>query len=268
MTGAANAGTIDPRGVYFHRFTGPSSGAEWIHIWGIEGDNRYRFSDVRGFAPYDGEILSNGQITWDTGGGQSGSGMFTSQNEATQTLVYFGGNYASTLRRAPGTDASFITRIDSRTNGDASIAGGWDLQIKELDPETGEVLSESTMGATASVTDDRLRLTYDDGTYFQGVFEEDDHAGFRVVLPNGGLVPEFRSFAGSETSLTMNLLGDFRMTGEDSFNATFLTQSRTTPGSHTMGVYVITGTRAVPAPGGVGVLGVATVLVARRRRGR
>ena len=184
---AAGGEPIRPQGVYFHSYTGPFSGLEWIHIWEIDGADRYRFSDMRGIAPYDGEILPDGRITWDTTPISSGAGMFTSPNEATQTLIYQGGVYPSTLRRAPGTDSDFLTRIGSRTDGDASIEGRWDLTITELDAATGDVLTSTTIGASTSVDGDLLSLIYDDGRSFTGVFEDADHAGFRVLAADGAL---------------------------------------------------------------------------------
>lgn len=260
----ASAGSIRPEGVFFHSYTGPFSAVEWIHIRESDGADRYRFSDIRGIAPYDGRILGNGQITWDATASQSGFGQFTTQDDATMTLMYQGGQYQSTLRRAPGTDADFITRIDSREAGNSAITGRWDLTVTELDAATGTVIGSSETGATALVTDDLLRLTYDDGTYYQGVFEEAGRAGFRVVLP-GTFVDEFNSFAGSETSLSMNLMGDFRLEGEDAFSAVFLTQNRRPPGQQSQFVHVVTATRAVPAPG-VGVCLLGGVLAVRRRR--
>lgn len=267
LGGASNAcaGTIRPQGVFFHSYTGPFSAVEWVHIWEIDGADRYRFSDIRGLAPYDGQILASGQITWDSTGSQSGSGQFSTQNDATMTLVYQGGQYQSTMRRAPGTDADFITRIDSREAGDARVNGRWDLTVTELDAMTGTVIGSTEIGATALVSGDVLRLTCDDGTYYQGVFEETDHAGFRVVLP-GTFVDEFNTFEGSETSLSMNLMGDFRLTGENTFEATFLTQTRRSPGQQDQFVHVVTATRAVPAPGVAAMCGVFGVLATRRRR--
>ncbi len=261
----ADAGVIDPRGVYFHSYTGPFSAIEWIDIRALDGEDRYQFSDIRGIAPYQGEILGGGQITWDTTALQSGAGVFSSQDDATMTLQYQGGTYHSTLRRAPGTDAGFITQIDSRVNGASSVNGQWNIEIQELNAQTGEVVGTQMTTAGTTVDGDLLMLTYADGTSFQGVFEESDHAGFRVVLPGGGLGGEFGSFAGSESSLTMNLLGDFRMTGADAFSATFLTQTRRQPGAQEQFVHVITASR-VPAPGVSAVLGGFALLAGSRRR--
>jgi hypothetical protein len=261
---SAHAGDIDPRGVFFHSYTGPFSAVEWVHFRQLPGENRYQFSDIRGIAPYNGQILSNGQITWDDTVNTSGTGQFTSQNDATMTLRYGNGTYHSNLRRAPGTDANFLTQIESRTDGNAAINGSWDLTITELDAANGDVIGVSTLTAEAQVTGDLLRLTYDDGTFFQGVFEDPDHAGFRVVLPSG-VTPAFDSFPGSATSLAMNLLGDFRLLDEDTISAVFLTQTRRPPGSQDQFVYAISGTRSVPAPGAA-CLGAVYLLTGSRRR--
>lgn len=257
---------IDPRGIFFHSYTGPSAAIEWIDFRALEGDRRYQFSDIRGLAPYLGEIDTEGNITWDNTGSTSGTGLFSDQDNATMTLQYFGGTYHSTLRRAPGTDADFITQIESRAQGNTSYEGSWDLSISELDAASGALISKSSMTASISVIGDLVRLEYDDGSYYQGVFETEDHAGFRVVLPAGGLEDQFASFEGSETSLAINLLGDLRFDGTDAFNATFLTQTRRPPGRQDPFVYTITGTRAVPAPGGLALFTVCGLVVGRRRR--
>ena len=258
--------TIDPRGVFFHSYTGPFSAVEWIDIRAIDGENRYQFSDIRGLAPYQGQISPNGQITWDNTGNSSGTGQYSDQDNATMTLNYFGGTYQSTMRRAPGTDADFITQIESRESGNTSLAGDWDLTINQLDPTTGDLILSSTMSGSISVTDDIMRLSYDDGTYFQGVFESENHAGFRVVLPVGNLPDQFASFEDSETSLTQNLLGDLRFDGVDGFSATFLTQTRRAPGAQQQFVYTVSGTRAVPTPSGLGIAGLGLLAASRRRR--
>jgi len=122
----------------------------------------------------------------------------------------------------------------------------------------------STIGATAQVTDDILRLTYDDGTFFQGIFEDADHAGFRVIVPSG-VTPEFDSFPDSSTSLSLNLMGDFRLLDENTISAVFLTQTRFPPGSQEQFTYSISGTRSIPAPGAMS-LGALCLLVGSRRR--
>lgn len=263
---AAFAGDdIDPRGVFYHSYTGPFSATEWIHIWDTEGDRRYEFSDVRGLVPYAGTISTDGVITWDTTANTGGGGAFVGQNRASQTLVYNGSNFPSELYRAPGTDADFITRIDSREDGDASLTGRWSVFIEALDPMSGDVLSTRTELFDVLVSGDLVRLTSETGSYVQGVFETDDHAGFRVVVPNG-LAERFRSFEGSETNTTMNILGDLRYDGADAFTATMLMQSRAAPGPNQhQFAERYTATR-VPAPGGVLALGLGGALAVRRRR--
>ena len=267
-TNSTVADTVDPRGVFYHSYTGPFSAIEWIDFRSIDGPNRYQFSDIRGLAPYRG-VIDEGQITWDSTGISSGTGMFSDQDNATMTLEYFGDTYNSTLRRAPGTDADFITQIDSRINGNTGMAGQWDLSIRELDPATGDLVNESMTFATIDVFGDVMRMTYEDGTYFQGVFEDPDHAGFRVVLPPSGLTDEFASFEGSETSLALNLLGDFRFSADtDTFAATFPTQTRNAPGQQQQTVFSITAARAVPEPSGVllAIAGFSLVIARRKER--
>jgi hypothetical protein len=254
---------IDPRGVFFHSYTGPASGLEWIDIRKIDGPDRYQFSDIRGIAPYRGEIV-DGNIDWDNTGTSSGIGTFSTQDDATMTLMYFGGSYQSTLRRAPGTDADFTTQIDSPTMGSGIANGQWNLVVSDLDPSTGLVLNELHTTATTVVDDELLRLTLEDESYFQGVFEEPMRVGFRVVVPSGNLPAQFASFPGSETSLTRNLLGDLRFE-TNSFSATFLTQTRTAPGSQRQFVQVLTGTRVVPEPSLDWWLGIWVLIILKDR---
>lgn len=265
-----NADDIDPRGVYFHSYTGPFSAIEWVDFRQRDGVDRYQFSDIRGLAPYEGEIDGDGVITWDDTGSTSGSGLFSTNDDATMTLNYFGGVYQSTLTRAPGTDADFITQIDSRTAGNLAIAGQWELSIQELDASTGALVAESVTNATVGVSGALLQLTYDDGSFFQGVFEEADHAGFRVVLPGLGLPDQFASFDGSETNLELNLLGDLRFDGaQDAFTATFLTQTRNDPGQQQQFVHVINAVRSVPEPASsLMLLAMVPLLVSSSRRQR
>jgi hypothetical protein len=137
--------------------------------------------------------------------------------------------------------------------------------IESLDPMSGEVLETRTEQYGVSVTGDLVRLTSETGAYVQGVFETDDHAGFRVVAP-AGLGERFRSFAGSETNLGLNVMGDLRYEGGDTFEATMLLQSRTAPGANQhQFVERYTGVR-VPAPGGAAVLTLGLALRRRRRR--
>ena len=266
LTSPSFAGnTIDPRGVYFHSYTGPFSATEWIHIWEIEGERRYEFSDIRGLVPYRGTITTQGAITWDTTANTSGSGAFLSQNRASQTLVFNGSNFPSELYRAPGTDAEFITQIDSREQGDTSLSGQWSVLIEALDPMSGDVLSTRTERFDVLVTDELVRLTSETGDFMQGVFETDDHAGFRVVVP-GGLGERFRSFEGSETNTSMNILGDLRYDGADTFTATMLLQSRAAPGPNQHQFIERYTASRVPAPGGALALGLGAMVSARRRR--
>ncbi len=263
---AAVAGDpIDPRGVYFHSYTGPSSATEWVHIWETGGDRRYEFSDIRGLVPYQGTIDTAGVITWDTTATLGGGGQFLNQNRASQTLRYQGSDYQSELWRAPGTDADFITRLESRENGDVSLAGDWRIVIDTLDPMTGDEINSRTEDLGVSVAGDLIRLTAGDGTYYQGVFETSDHAGFRVVVPNPAQ-SRFRSFDGSETNSGLNVMGDLRRTGADSFEAVFVLQTRNAPGPlQDQYVERYTAVR-VPAPTGVACVGVGVALAARRRR--
>ncbi|MEM7456983.1 MAG: hypothetical protein AAF456_21745 [Planctomycetota bacterium] len=266
--GRTSADDIDPRGVFYHSYTGPFSAVEWVHIRSKPGIDRYEFSDIRALAPYYGSISNAGSIVWDNTGNTSGTGTFTSADNATMTLNYFGGIYDSTLTRAPGTDADFVTQIESRTAGNVAYNGRWDLVIDDLDPVTGALISSRTTSAEIAVLFDLVRITYDDGTFYQGVFEEADRAGFRVVLPDSGLPAGFSSFTGSETSLQLDLLGSLHFESNRSFAASWLTQTRNAPGQHLHTIQRVRASR-IPEPVAASVLaGLSLVLGGRRKKAR
>ncbi|GJM19952.1 MAG: hypothetical protein DHS20C14_21650 [Phycisphaeraceae bacterium] len=254
---------IDPRGVFFHNYTGPFSGFEWIQIVDQPGADRYQFSDLRGAVPYAGTITPDGTTTWDTTGTTSGSGAFANENRATFTLGFQGQNFTSDIWRAPFTDADFLTTIESRETGDASLNGTWNVVVQSIDPQTGAITDESSDTLTVAVTDDLMRVTMSSGVHYQGVFEDADRVGFRVQRRS---VPAaFQTYAGSEYSVNINLLGDLCVTGADAFEAVMLTEQRGTGGNLRPEQIRLLATR-VPAPGVWAPLACAGVLSARRRR--
>ena len=262
LTTAAHA-QIDPRGVYFHHYSGPFSGFEWIQIVDQPGDRRYEFSDLRGAVPYRGEIAADGTTTWDTTPTTSGFGSFANPNRATFTLGFQGQNFTSDIWRAPFTDGDFITSIESRENGDAGLAGTWNVTVQEIDTQAGTVTSETTDTLEVTVTDDLMRVTMSDGTFYQGVFESADRVGFRVQ--RRGTAPDaFKTYDGSDFSENFNLLGDLRVTDPDAFEAVLLTEQRGNGGNLRPEQIRLIATR-VPTPGG-GVALAALGLVAVRRR--
>ena len=256
---------IDPRGVYFHRYSGPFSGSELVQIVDQPGDRRYEFSDLRGAVPYRGEVGEDGLTAWDTTPTTSGSGAFAGPDRATFTLGFNGQSFSSDIWRAPFTGADFITSIESREPGDTSLAGTWRVTVQSVDMQSGAITGETTDTVDVSVTGDLMRLTLGaTGVYYQGVFESAGRVGFRVQ--RRASVPEgFATYDGSAFSENFNLLGDLRLTGTDSFEAVLLTEQRGNGGNLRPGQVRLLATR-VPAPGGVGVLAVAAWGAARRRR--
>lgn len=258
----ASAQDIDPRGVFFHDFNSATFiGKEWVHIWDATGDRRFQFSDIQGAAPFSGTITTDGATTWDTG--LSGSGSFTDQDNASFDLVFGGTDFSSRIRRVPGTTPEFLTRIDSAVSGDASREGQWLVTIEDFDPITGAPLGTRSELFDLAVDGEVLSLTDENGDHMSGLFETDDSAGFRIVTNTQS--PTFRSYEGTSTSLRLNMLADLRFTSEHTFVATFLYQSRNTPGLQTQTMEKMTAVR-VPAPAtGIVMLFCAPGATRRRR---
>lgn len=258
----ASAQDIDPRGVFFHDFNSATFiGKEWVHIWDAPGDRRFQFSDIQGAAPFSGTITTDGTTTWDTG--LSGSGSFQDQDNASFDLVFAGTDFSSRIRRVPGTTPDFITRIDSAVSGDESREGQWLVTIEDYDPITGSPLGTRNELFGLTVDNEVLRLSDENGDHVSGIFETSDSAGFRIVTNTQNST--YRSYEGTSTTLPLNVLADLRFTSETTFEATFLYQTRNTPGLQTQTMERMTAVR-VPSPAtGVALLGLASAATRRRR---
>lgn len=259
----AAAQSVDPRGVFFHEYTAASfAGVEWVTMVDVAGDRRYEFSDIRALTPFSGTIATDGTTVWDAGA-VTGTGSFSTQDRAHFDVIFGSTPVALDLWRAPATTPDFITWLDSPVDGSASLAGEFRVTVDQLDPMTGAVIGTRDEMMMLEVAGQTLRLTEADGDFIQGVFEDADAVGFRVVTPLAAR-PEYRTFVGSETNRGLNVMADLRFNGTDGFTATVLLQTRTSPGAQTQFVERYTAHR-VPAPGmATGLL--ALGVFARRRR--
>lgn len=261
---SATGQPVDPRGVFFHSYQGAGfAGLEWVTLVEDPGDRRYEFSDIRGLVPFSGTIGPAGSITWDAGP-VSGSGSFSDENTASFAATFGSAPFTSDLWRAPRTTPGFLTELVSPQAGAAALSGEFRVTIEDLHPQSGAVLGVREEIMTLDVLGTTLRLTESNGDYVQGVFESDDAVGFRVVEP-AAQRSRYASFAGSETNRLLNLMGDLRFDGFDSFSATMLLQTRVAPGAQTQFVEHYSAVR-IPAPASLVPLALVVSAVARRRR--
>lgn len=250
-----------PNGLYFHAFTGAATGTEWS-TWGpLNNPGRWEFADLTAGGAYSASITDTGAVTLDFG---RGTGQMNSDGTGTLDFTLGGGvNFHSDLRRAPYTDDRFPVFASAFVAGDAALSGAWSARVLEVDPATGSTLHEFFDTASLEVAGAAIRITYSTGEFHQGAWVSADQAAFRVIEPNPAH-PRYRSFAGSATSLDMDMLADLRVVDADHLTFVLAAQSRTPfPGQHQLLTYAEF-TR-IPAPASICSLGAAAV-VARRRR--
>jgi len=258
----AGAETIDPRGLFFHAFTGSAAGSEWA-TWGALGPpDRYEFSDLRSSGAYQATFAEGGSFTLDGG---SGAGSFSDQDHGVIDFTLGPGtNFHSVLTRAPYTDAGFPVFFTSAVTGDASLAGSWDATVRLVNPATGAIESSSAASFGVTVTGTTVRFTNAAGAYYQGVWMGGSRAGFRVIdrVPADA---KYRTFPGSATSINQNMLGELRVGGANAMTLTLFFETRRPFPQQTQTMQVIELTRA-PAPGAPSAVLGAGALALRRRR--
>jgi len=246
----ASAQDIDPRGIFFNRFTGSFGGTEWFQTIPIAGTDRYRVADIFG-GGFNCTITPDGTITLDGG---VGTGSFSSADAYVIRPRLGGSVFTFTNTRAPVTDTDFPLQLESAIAGNPILAGVYRVFINSLNAETGAIESGGFENHTVTIVGDTIRVTDPDGLYLQGVFETPTRAGFRVVVPTPSDV-RFRSFAGSALNFgdafgISNMLGSLRPTSVNAFEGVFQLQSRTPLGSQTQNVITMEATRLDPLPAG------------------
>lgn len=261
-TGVAPARAGVYTGLFFHRFTGSDEGSEWS-TWGPRtGDDRYEFADLPALGRYPGTIAPDGSITLDNG---RGTGQFTGEDEGDIHFTLGGGlEFESHIRRAPYTDADFPVFLTSTVPGDGALAGAWRARVLDVDPETGVTLGEREETWGVVVQDTTIRLTRADGEYLQGAWASASQAAFRVIVPNPRLA-RYQTFAGSETSLELDTLGDLRVLGEGSMTLAVFFQTRSPFGEQVQSMQYVELTR-VPGPAGGAAMGLGALMFGAGRR--
>lgn len=254
--------SVTPPGLYFHSFTGSATGSEWSTWGALEGEGRYEFSDLSAAGHYPATVTPEGGITLDHG---RGTGMFRKDGSGTIDFT-LGPNatFHSEFHRAPRTDERFPVFYTGAVFGQGGLTGAWSARVSTLDPDTGAVLTEGDETVHLLVQSTTVRLTTPGEAYYQGVWLADDQAGFRVVSPRPS-DPRYRTFPGSATSETLDMVGDLRVTDADHVTVLLFFQSRAGLGHQVQTVRVYELSR-VPAPGSAALLGAGVLTLARRRR--
>ncbi len=258
----ACAQTVDPRGLFFHSFTGSATGSEWS-TWGALGPaGRYEFSDLRNGGTYPATFAMDDSFVLDSG---VGAGAFSSRDRAVIDFDFGGGTvFHSELMRAPYTDEEFPVFAAVPVLGNAALDGEWAAQFHNVNPRTG--VTESVIGTavTVDVEGSTIRLTGAGGAFYQGVWRSDGQAGFRVIdrlTPD----PRYRTFPGSATSVDLNMLGDLRVNGINSMTLTLFFETRGELGTQVQTMQYVELSR-VPGPGALGVGALGVLGMTRRRR--
>ncbi len=263
ICGSVAAQSVNPRGLYFHTFTGAATGSEWA-TWGQTlTPGRYEFSDLRNGGTYRGTFAPSNSFVFDGG---VGAGSFSSANDATIHFNFGGGVvFDSVLKRAPYTDDRFPVFYSTPVTGDTGLTGAWFAEIRNVNPRTGA--TESVIGSAVEVlvSGNTIRLTREGGTFYQGVWFSGEQAGFRVI-DRFTPAAAYRTFPGSATSVPLNTVGDLRVTGANSMTFAVFHETLGALGSQVQTMQYMELTR-VPAPWSVVAPLVWTAAhMARRRR--
>ena len=115
--------SIDPRGIYFNRFSGAFSGTEWFQTipTPVGGPDSFRLADIFG-GGLDARITPNGQITLSDG---RGTGAFDGPDRYTIRPNLGGARFVFNNNRIAGTDADFPLELSSPRPANNLLAGEW-----------------------------------------------------------------------------------------------------------------------------------------------
>tara|TARA_R110002072_G_scaffold42064_16_gene118372 strand:+ start:66258 stop:67430 length:1173 start_codon:yes stop_codon:yes gene_type:complete len=236
---------LDPRGVYFNRFTGGFPGTEWFTTMPITGENRYRLADIVG-GGWNAIVTPEGAVDILNA---PGDGQYSDADNYILNPSFAGSTFVFNNNRAPYTDVDFPLQLVSATAGSSLLSGEYTTLTQSVNPETADILSSKTEQTTVSVIGPSFRVTDADGEFYRGSFETPTRVGFRVVVPTPSDT-RFRTFPGSSLSQNQNLMGSVRITSINTFEATFLFQSRTGLGNQSQGITIMSGQRVDPYPVG------------------
>lgn len=217
--------TIDPRGVFFHAWTGSTAGTEWALLLPADGERRYAFADTRS----KGVIVTidlDGRWTVEASEHDSaGGGIFVDKDRALIDWRAWGMRFNGTLQRAAFTSPDFPLVLESPEAGNPLLAGAWQSRSQQIGPLSGAVIEEREETVTVRVEGETLRLTDAAGRFYQGVFETPSLVGFRVI-DNPPRSPLFRTFPGSATNREQDLLGMARILDINLMEVNLLLQTR------------------------------------------
>ena len=245
LTSAAWSQDIDPRGIYHNAFSGGFSGTEWFQVFPVAGSDRYRVADIFG-GGFNATITPTGAIVLDAG---AGTGSFTTPDAWTIRPTVTGVSFLFNNLRVANTDADFPLELVSASPANGILSGTYRSLTERLNPRTGALLSGGVENVTVLASGQTFRITDPGGLFFQGVFESPLEVGFRVVSPVP-TDPRFRTFAGSSTNMTQNVLGRVRVESANSWSAIILLQTRAALGSQVQSLFRFTATRVDPLPTG------------------
>ena len=178
-----------------------------------------------------------------------GDGQYSDADNYILNPSFAGSTFVFNNNRAPYTDVDFPLQLVSATAGSSLLSGEYTTLTQTVNPETADILSSKTEQTTVSVIGPSFRVTDADGEFYRGSFETPTRVGFRVVVPTPSDT-RFRTFPGSSLSQNQNLMGSVRITSINTFEATFLFQSRTGLGNQSQGITIMSGQRVDPYPVG------------------
>jgi hypothetical protein len=236
---------LDPRGVYFNRFTGGFPGTEWFTTIPIAGTNQYRLADIVG-GGWNAIVTPEGAVDILNA---PGDGQYSDEDNYILTPSFAGSTFIFNNNRVPHTDVDFPLQLFTPTDGNPLLSGFYTTQTQSVNPETSEVISSEVKDTIVTINGTTFQVADATGEFYTGIFETPTRVGFRVVVPRPNDT-RFRTFAGSALNQSQNLLGSVRITSINTFEATFLLQSRTGLGNQSQAVVVMSGERFDPYPAG------------------
>ena len=233
---------INPRGIYFNRFTGSFNGTEWFQLTTVNGTN-YQLRDIYG-GGFNGVINEDGDITING----FPPGMFKGPDNFLIFPSFGGGQFTFDCNRVTTTTPEFPLRLLTSHSSATPLDGQWNNTLRFINPETGAAGNPASEIITISTTPTTIRITDPGGLFFQGAFEDGLNAVYRVVA-NPSFPPATGIFAtvpGSATNIGQDLLGEMNLININEFRASFLLQSRTPLGNQTQSLVEFVATRTVP----------------------
>lgn len=231
---ATQGRATDPSGVYFHAWTGSTAGTEWLLCFPV-GESRYRCANTLGngfgfLLENDGTIRVHEDPPCQGGAGVALPDRLELDWRCSD--LYF----SSVAVRAPFTTSDFPVIPGPAAPGDTALSGDWSSSSAQLSPVTGETLRSREEMARIQVRGDTMRVSFPDGTWFQGVFQGENRVVFRVRVP-GARDPRFETVRGSASSYAEDILGVARIVDLREIELVVLRQSRAPVGDQVQHLY-------------------------------